>query len=136
MRTTGAARGLRVYPGKRTLHEVCREIGVLARREQRYNHEGRKQEVAASLQRMCAARSAGASSDELAKLEHQLVERGELLVSARGECERIHHRLARLARLLVAGQKVLVSHADARGMTVAAFLATRPRRTRPTELQK
>ena len=131
MRSTGAARGMRVFPGKRTLQDICREIGVLAQREQRFEREGRKQEIAASLQRICAARSSGASSEELAKLEHELIERGGLSVSAVGECARIHSRLEKLARMLVAGHQVIVSQANARGMTVADFLATRPRSAKP-----
>jgi hypothetical protein len=131
IRNAGAARGLRLYPGKRTLHDVCREIGTLARREQRYEREGRRREITASLQRVCSARCAGASEEELCRLEHQMLTRGRLLVTARSECEQIHRRMRRYARLLVAGEKVLVGQADARGMTVDDFLASKPTSVRP-----
>jgi hypothetical protein len=105
MRRTGAARALRCYPGSRTLHDVCCEMGRLMLRLQRLEQEGRRAEVAAVLSRVHAARKSGVPETCVQEMVREALSRGELCPGAAEERRLLEARLDELVRQLVkAGQ--------------------------------
>ena len=99
----GPARELCDCPGGRTVDGVCRQMGELLLRQQTLEREGRKQQVAAFLNRVREARANGKPEAEVRAMVRTGLENGELNPSAEAECRVLQRRVEELSRQLVAG---------------------------------
>ena len=99
----GPARELCDCPGGRTVDGVCRQMGELLLRQQTLEREGRKQQVAAFLNRVREARANGKPEAEVRAMVRDGLQNGALSLSADEECRAIRQQIDELNRKLVAG---------------------------------
>jgi hypothetical protein len=114
IRLQGEAYTLRVFPGRRTLDDVCREMGRLMIQRRRLGEGGRKAEVAQCLRDIQAARLSGVPEEDVRAMAREALGRGDLAVSAAAQCRRIDRRLDHLAGDLVEGWRAATQVADVR----------------------
>jgi hypothetical protein len=99
------AYSLRVFPGRRSLHDICRQMGRLLVQRRRLVDGGRKGEVADCLRGLSSARRSGMTDDEVQALAREAIGHGDLTLSPAEQCRAIDEEVKELVHALVVGSQ-------------------------------